>query len=40
MPPPGGGAGGAAGMQPIFKMPEINVWKILEKLLSGNETKK
>jgi hypothetical protein len=42
--PPGGGMGGppggAAGAQPIFKMPEINVWTILDKLLSGDEKKK
>jgi hypothetical protein len=28
------GAGG------IIKLPEIDVWKILEKLLSGHETRK
>jgi hypothetical protein len=36
--PPPGGPGGAPGGG-IMKLPELNVWKILEKLLSG-ETKK
>jgi hypothetical protein len=33
--PPGGGAPGGG----VMKLPELNVWKILDKLLSG-ETKK
>lgn len=35
--PPSGGAPGAGG---IMKLPELDVWKILSKLLNHQETKK
>jgi hypothetical protein len=38
--PPGGGAPGGAPGGGVMKLPEVDVWKILEKLLSGHETKK
>lgn len=39
-PPMGGPPGGMPGAGGVVKLPELNVWKILEKLLSGHDTKK